>query len=152
MSVFIPIPKKGHAKECSNYHMIALISHTSKVMIKILQSRFQQYMNWELPDVRVGFRKGRGTRDKVDICLDHRESKGVEKNDYFCFTDYTNTFVWITKTEKFLKRWDYQAMLPVPWEICMQVKKQELVPDMEQQTGSNWERSMTRLYIITLLV
>ena len=64
-SVFIPIPKKGNAKECSNYHTIALISHTSKVMLKILQLRLQQYVNWELPDVQAGFRKGRGTRDQI---------------------------------------------------------------------------------------
>ena len=64
-SVFIPIPKKGNAKECSNYHTIALISHASKVMLKILQARLQQYMNRELPDVQAGFRKGRGTRDQI---------------------------------------------------------------------------------------
>ena len=68
-SVFIPIPKKGNAKECSNYHTITLISHASKVMLKILQARLQQYMNRELPDVQAGFRKGRGTRDQVaNIC------------------------------------------------------------------------------------
>ena len=64
-SVFILIPKKGNAKECSNYHTIALVSHTSKVMLKILQARLQQYMNHELPDVQAGFRKGRGTRDQI---------------------------------------------------------------------------------------
>ena len=68
-SVFIPIPKKGNAKECLNYHTIALISHAGKVMLKILQARLQQYMNRELPDVQAGFRKGRGTRDKIaNIC------------------------------------------------------------------------------------
>ena len=65
MSVFTPIPKKGNAKECSNYHTIALISHASKVMLKILQARFQQYINGELPHVQAGFRKGRGTRDQI---------------------------------------------------------------------------------------
>ena len=64
-SVFIPIPKKGNAKECSNYHIMALISHTSKVMLKMLQARLQQYVNRELPDVQAGFRKGRGTRDQI---------------------------------------------------------------------------------------
>ena len=64
-SVFIPIPKKGNAKECSNYHTIALITHASKVMLKTLQVRYQQYMNHELPDVQAGFRKGRGTRDQI---------------------------------------------------------------------------------------
>ena len=72
-SVFFPITKKGNAKECSNYHTIALISHASKVMLKILQARLQQYMNHKLPDVQAGFRKGRGTRD----LLDHRKSKRV---------------------------------------------------------------------------
>ena len=65
MSVFIPIPKKGNTKECLNYHTIALISHASKVMLKILQARLQQYMNYELPEVQAGFRKGRGTRDQI---------------------------------------------------------------------------------------
>ena len=72
-SVFIPISKKGNAKECSNYHTVALISHASKVMLKILQARLQQYVNCELPDVQAGFRKGRGTRDP----LDHRKSKRI---------------------------------------------------------------------------
>ena len=74
MSVFISIQKKGNAKECSNYRTIALISHASKVMLKILQARLQQYVNQELPDVQAGFRKGRGTRDQM---LDHRKSKRV---------------------------------------------------------------------------
>ena len=69
MSVFIPVPKKGNAKECSNYHTIALISHASKVMLKILQARLQQYVNCELPDVQAGFRKGRGTRDQIASIL-----------------------------------------------------------------------------------
>ena len=75
-SVFIPIPKKGNAKKCSNYHTIALISHASKVMLKILQARLQQYMNRELPDVQAGFRKGRGTRDQIgNICLNIQNSR-----------------------------------------------------------------------------
>ena len=76
-SVFIPIPKKGNAKECSNYHTIALISHTSKVMLKILQARLQQYMNKELPDIQAGFRKGRRTRDQIAICWNIEKSKRV---------------------------------------------------------------------------
>ena len=82
-SVFIPIPKKGNAKECSNYHKIALISHTSKVMLKIFQARLQQYMNHELPDVQAGFRKGRGTRDQIANMLDHGESKRVPEKHLF---------------------------------------------------------------------
>ena len=85
-SVFIPIPKKGNAKELSNYRTIAFISHASKVMLKILQARLQQYVNRELPDVQAGFRKGRGTRDQIANIqnLDHRKSKRVPKNIYFC--------------------------------------------------------------------
>ena len=92
-SVFIPIPKKGNAKECSSYLRIALISHTSKVMFKILQARFQQYMNCELPDVQAGFRKGRGTRDQIaNICWIMEKAREFQKNIYFCFIDYAKTF------------------------------------------------------------
>ena len=92
-SIFIPIPKKGNAKECSNYRTITLISHASKVMLKILQARLQQYMNCELPDVQAGFRKGRGTRDQISnihwIMVKARE---FQKNIYFCFIAYANAF------------------------------------------------------------
>ena len=92
-SVFIPIPKKGNAKECSNYHTIALISHASKVMLKILQARFQQYVNHELPDVQAGFGKGRGTRDQIaNIHWIIERAKEFQKNIYFCFIDYARTF------------------------------------------------------------
>ena len=87
-SVFIPIPKNGNAKECSNYRTIVLISHTSKVMLKILQARLQQYVKRELPDVQAGFRKGRGTRDEIaNICRIKKASE-FQKNIYFCFKDY----------------------------------------------------------------
>ena len=92
-SIFIPVPKKGNPKECSNYHTIALISHNSKVMLKILQARLQQYMNRELPDVQAGFRKGRGTRGQIaDICWIIEKAREFQKNIYFCFTDYAKTF------------------------------------------------------------
>ena len=92
-SVFIPIPKKGNAKECSNYPTIALISHASKVMLKILQARLQQYVNHELPDVQAGFRKGRGTRDHIaNIHWITGEAREVQKNLYFCFIDYAKAF------------------------------------------------------------
>ena len=85
-SVFILIPKKGNPKECSNYHTIAFISHTSKVMLKILQARLQQYVNRELPDVQAGFRKGRGTRDQIaNICWIIKKAREFQKNIYFCF-------------------------------------------------------------------
>ena len=97
-SVFIPIPKKGNAKECSNYRTIALISHANKVMPQILQARLQQYMNRELPDVQAGFRKGRGTRDQIaNICWNMEKAREFQKNIYFCFIDYAKPLtVWIT--------------------------------------------------------
>ena len=92
-SVFIPIPKKGNAKECSNYHTIALISHVSKVMLKILQARLQQYVNRELPNVQAGFRKGRRTRDQIaNICWIMEKEREFQKNIYFCFIDYAKAF------------------------------------------------------------
>ena len=88
-SVFIPIPKKGNAKEGSNYHTIALISHTSKVMLKILQARLQHYVNQELPDVQAGFRKGRGTRDQTaNTHWIIEKTRDFQKNAYFCFIDH----------------------------------------------------------------
>ena len=92
-SVFIPIPKKGNAKECSNYRTIALISHTSKVMLKILQARLQQYVNCELQVVQTGFRKGRGTRDQIaNTCCITEKARKFQKNIYFCFIDYAKAF------------------------------------------------------------
>ena len=93
MSVFIPIPKKGNAKEGSNYHSISFISHASKVNFKILQARLQQYMNQELPDVQGGFRKGRGPRDQIaNIRWIIEKAREFQKN--ICFIDYTEVFVW----------------------------------------------------------
>ena len=138
-SVFIPIPKIGNAKECSNYRTIALISHASKVMIKTLQVKLQQYMNHELPDVQAGFRKGRGTRvQTANICRIIEKAREFQKNIYFCFIDYTKHLtVWITiNCGKFWKRWEYQTAWPASCEICMQVRKQQLELDMEQLTGS----------------
>ena len=92
-SVFIPILKKGNAKECWNYCTIALISHASKVMLKILQARLHQYMSHELPDVQAGFTKGRGTRDQIaDICWIIKRAREFQKNIYFCFIDYAKAF------------------------------------------------------------
>ena len=92
-SIFVPISKKGNVKECSNYCTIALISHASKVILKILQTRLQQYMNRELPDVQAGFRKGRGTRDQiVNIRWIMEKARGFQKNIYFCFIDYAKVF------------------------------------------------------------
>ena len=96
-SVFFSIPNKGNAKECSNYRTIALISHTSKVVLKIIPSRFQKYVNYELPDVQDGFRKARGTRDQTaNICWIIQNAREFQKNIYFCFIGYAKAFVWIT--------------------------------------------------------
>ena len=92
-SLFIPIPKKGNANECSNYHTIALISHTSKVMLKILQARLQQYMNCELPDDQAGGRKGRGARNQIaNIYWIIKKAREFQKNIYFCFINYAKAF------------------------------------------------------------
>ena len=92
-SVFIPIPNKGNAKECSNYRTTALILYASIVMLKILQTRLQQYMNRELPHVQAGFRKGRATRDQIaNICCISEKARKFQKNIYFCFIDYVKVF------------------------------------------------------------
>ena len=114
-SVFTPIPKKGKAKECSNYRTIALISHASKVMLKILQARLQQYVNHELPDVQAGFRKGRGTRDKIaNICWIIEKAREFQKTSTVALLTMPKLLtVWITTNcGKFSKRWEYQPTLP----------------------------------------
>ena len=119
--IFFPIPKRGTAKECSDYRTIALISHTSKVMLKILQARLPQYVNRELPDVQAGFRKGRGTRDQIaNIRWIIEKAREYQKNIYFCFIDYTKAFDCVdhNKLWKILK----EMGVPASWEICMQIK------------------------------
>ena len=150
-SVFIPIPKKGNAKEFLNYHTVALISHASKVILKILQARLQQYVNCELPDVQAGFRKGRGTRDQIaNICWIIAKARQFHKKNSTSalLTMPKPLTVWITTNcGKFWKGWEYQTTWSVSWEICMQVKKQQLELDMEQQTGSIQERNTSRLLL-----
>ena len=108
-SVLIPIPKKGNAKECSNYCTIALISHASKVMLKILPARLQEYMNRELPDVEAGFRKVRGTRDQIaNICWIIKKAREFQKSIYFCFIDYVIVFDCVDHN-KLCKRWAFQT-------------------------------------------
>ena len=126
------------AKECSNYHTVALISHTSKVMVKILGARLQQYMNCELPNVQASFRKGRGTRDQIaNIHWIIEKAREFQKNIYFCFINYTKALDCVDhKTGKFFKRWEYQIIWPASWEICVEVRKQQLKLDMKQWTGS----------------
>ena len=144
-SVFIPIPKKGNAKECSNYRTIALISHASKVMLKILQARIQQYVNHELPDIQAGFRRGRGTRDQIaNICW-IIEKEFQKKSTSALLTMPKPLTVYITtKCGKLFKRREYQTTWPASWEIYMQVKKQQLEPDMEAQTGSKLGKEYIR--------
>ena len=105
-------------------------------MFKILQARLQQYVNHELPDVQAGFRKGRGTRDQIaNIRWIIEKAREFQKNIYFCFIDYVKAFSTIN-CGKFFKRWEYQTTWPASWETYMQVRKQQLELDMEQQTGS----------------
>ena len=141
-SIFIPIPKKGSTKECSSYQTIALISYASKVMLKVLQAMLQHYMNWELPDNQAGFRKGWGTRDQIAsipwIMKKAREFQKTNKqtnkktSTSISLTMLKPLTLWITTNcGKFLKRWKYQTTLPVSWETCMQVKKQQFEPYME---------------------
>ena len=134
---FIHIPKKGNAKDCSNYHTIALISHASKVMLKILQVRLQQYMNCELPDDQAHFQKGRGTRDQIaNIHWIIEKAREFEKNTYFCLIEPKPLTVWITTNWKILKELGIPDHQTLSWETCMQVRKQQLELDMEQHTDS----------------
>ena len=119
-SVFIPISKKGNAKVCSTYPTIALISHASKVMLKIRQAKLQQYMNRELPDVQAGFRKGRETRDQIaNICWIIEKAREFQKSIYFCFTDYAKAFDCVdhNKLWKILKEMGIPD-LPLEKPVC----------------------------------
>ena len=103
--------KEGNAKECSNYHTIALISHTSRVMLKILQVRLQQYMNRELPDIQPGFRKGRGTRDQnANISWIIEKAREFQKNIYVCFIDYAKAFDCVDHN----KLWEIRKEMGIP--------------------------------------
>ena len=152
--VFIPIPKKDNAKECSSCHTIAHISRANKVVLKIFQARLQQYVDCELPHVQAGFRKGRGTRDQ------HPTSTGSSKKQESSRKIYISALltmpkpltVWITiNCGKFWKRWEYQTTWPASWEICMQVRKQQLELEWNNRLVPNRKRSTSRLYIVTLL-
>ena len=108
-------------------------------MLKILQARLQQYVNRELPDVQAGFRKGRGTRDQIaNICWIMEKAREFQKNIYICFLNYAKAFDYVDhkKLWRILKEIGYQTIWPASWEICMEVRKQQLELDMEQQTGS----------------
>ena len=138
-SFFIPIPKKGSAKEYSNYRTIVVISHASKVMLKIFQARLQQYVNCELPDVQAGFRKGRGTKDQIaSIRWIIEKAKEFQKNIYFCFVDYTKAFDCVDHN----KLWKILQEMGIPDHLTCLLRNlyagQEATVelDMEQQTGS----------------
>ena len=148
--VFIPVSKKGNAKECSKLsHSCSHFTCYSKVMLKILQARLQHYMHGELPDVQVGFRKAEEPEIKVPTLVaswrKHRNSRKTSTSASLRLLKPLT--VWITTNcGKFLKRWEYQTTLPASWETCMQVKKQQLELDIEKQTGSKL------LYAVTLLI
>ena len=130
---------KNTANECSNYCTAALISHTSKVMLKILQTRIQQYVNREFLDLQAGCRKGRGTRDQIVNIrwIIEKQENSRKTSTSASLTMLKLLTVWVTTNcGKFLKRWEYQTTWQGSWEICMQVKKQQLELDMDQQTGS----------------
>ena len=138
-SVFIPFPKKGKFKECSNYYTIALISHASKITLKILQARLQQYVNRELPEVQAGFRKGRGTRDQIANIrwIIEKQESSRKTSTSASLTTLKPLTVWITTNSGILlKRLEYQTTLPGSRKTCMQDKKQQIELDMEQRTGS----------------
>ena len=138
-------------KHKSTYHTTALILHASKVRLKILQARLQQYVNCELPDVQAGFRKGRWTRDQIGSSKKQESSRKTSTSSLL--TMRKPLTVWVTiNYRKFWKRWAYQTTWPPSWEICMQVRKQQLELDVEKQTVPNRERSTSRLYIVTLLI
>ena len=121
ISVFIPIPEKDNAKECSNYHTIALISHTSKVKLKILQARLQEYMNHEIPDVQAGFRKGRGTGNQIaNIRWIIEKAREFQKNIFICFIDYPKAFdcVALNKLWKILQEMEIPNYLTCLLRIC----------------------------------
>ena len=130
VSFFIPVPKKGNAKECSDYHTTALISHASKIMLKILQARLQRYMNWEIPDDHAGFRKGKGTRDQIaNICWIIGKAKEFQKNTYLWPHDYTKAFDCVIMNDAHLmkhhKLWNILKEMGIPdhliayWETCI---------------------------------
>ena len=152
-SVFFPIPKKGNAKECSNYRTIVLISHASKVMLKILQARLQQYMNRELPDVQTGLRKGRGTRDQIaNIRWIIEKAEELQKN--ISFTDYAKAFDCVDHN----KWWKILKDMGIPDHLTCLLRNLYTSQEVTVRTGhriTDWfqiGKCMSRLYIVTLLI
>ena len=154
MSFFLVIPKKHNAKECSNYCTIALNSQASKVMLKILQARLQQYVNCELPGVQAGVRRGRGARDQ--ILLDHQKSKRVPENIYSCFIDYAKAFDCVDHN----KLWEILKEVGIPDHLTCLLRNLYAGQEATVRTGHAWnnrlvpnrKRCTSRLYIVTLLI
>ena len=148
-------PKKGNAKECSNYRIIALMSHASKVMLNILQARLQQCMNHELPDVQAGFRKGRGTRDQTaNICWIIKKAREFQKNIYFCFIDYAKAFDCVGHNKLGNSSRDGNTRpsdLPLEKFVC-KLGSNSYSWTWNNRLVSNRKRSTSRLYFVTLLV
>ena len=151
-SVFIPIPKKGNAKECSNYRTIALISHASKVMLRILHARLQQYINHELPNVQAGFRKGRGTREQIaNICWIMEKAREFQKNIYFCFIDYAKTFDCVENN----KLWRILIEKGIPDHLTCFLRNLYAGQEATLRTGhgtTDWFQIGKGMYIVTLLI
>ena len=155
-SVFIPISKKGNAKECSNYHTIVLTSHASKVVLKVLQARLQQSLNWEFPDAQARFRKGRGTRDQIaNICWIIEIAREFQKNIYFCFIDYAKAFDCVDHN----KLWKILQEMGIPDHLTCLLRNLYVGQEATVRTGhgmTDWfqigKRSTPRLYIVTLLI
>ena len=154
-SVFIPIPKKGNAKECSNYRPIALISDASKVMLKILQARLQQYMNRELPVLKLVLEKAEEPEIKFPTSSGSwKKQESSRKTSSSALLTMPNPLtVWITvNCGRFWKKWEYQTTWPASWETFMQVRKQQLNWAWKNRLVPNRKRSTSRLYIVTLLI
>ena len=153
-SVFIPIPKKGNAKGCSNYHTIAFISHASKVILKILQARLEEYMNHELLDVQAGFRKGRGTRDQIaNIFWIIKKAREFQKNIYCCFIDYAKAFNCVDHN----KLWKILKEMGIPDHFTCPMRnlyagQEAIVRTRHGQQFPNCESSTSSLYIVFLLI
>ena len=140
-------PRMVVPKNVPNHRTVALISHASKVMLKILHARLQYYANQELSGVKAGFRKGRGTRDQIaNICLIIEKAREFQKNIYLCFLGYAKplTACIMTNCGKLLKRWKYQTILAVSWETCLWVKKQQLETYLGQLIGSRSRKEYDR--------
>ena len=149
--------RRAVPKNVQTTAQLVLISHASKIMLKILQARLQQYMNWGLPDVQAGFRKGRESRDQIaNICWIIEQCNPKKKNPPESNSALLAMLTLLCRSQqtgKFLKRWKYQTTLPVSWDTCMQVKKQLLELHMEQRTGSKLGKEYKKaLYIVTLLI